>query len=247
LSPTPTVLGLPLSEVFEAYIGLLALLLAVVLRRGLPLGRALIGVAVLAAWLAYDFALGALGFLGTAHQGPPGIALLAGPPSALILLVLGVSPVGRALARGLPLALVIGLQTFRVGVELTLLSLAQAGLVPRVLTLGGGNVEILVGLTAPLAAWAATRGAAGRRIALVWNVIGLASLVNVSVRAALTAPGPLNLLHAEVPNLAMASVPFSYIPGFMAPLALLLHVLAFRALRGASAPQVSPARLRPVA
>jgi hypothetical protein len=34
----------------------------------------------------------------------------------------------------------------------------------------------------------------------------------------------------------MGTFPFSYIPGFMAPLAMMLHVLALRALRAASAP-----------
>jgi hypothetical protein len=118
--------------------------------------------------------------------------------------------------------------------------LAQAGLTPRLLTLSGGNIEILIGLTAPVAAWIATRGRRGRRIALVWNVIGLLSLLNVATRAVLTAPGPLNLIHAEVPNLALGTFPFSYIAGFMAPLALLLHVLAFRALRAAPAPATPP-------
>jgi hypothetical protein len=61
------------------------------------------------------------------------------------------------------------------------------------------------------------------------------SLLNVATRAVLTAPGPLNFIHAEVPNLAMGTFPFSYIPWFMAPLAMMLHVLAFRALRAASA------------
>jgi hypothetical protein len=35
-----------------------------------------------------------------------------------------------------------------------------------------GNIEILIGFTAPLIAWIATRGARGRRIALAWNVVG---------------------------------------------------------------------------
>lgn len=85
-------------------------------------------------------------------------------------------------------------------------------------------------ISAPLAAWAATRGPAWRRLLLGWNVLGLISLANVASRAVLTAPGPLNLIHAEVPDLAIITYPFTSIPGFMAPLAVLVHILAIRSI-----------------
>ncbi len=189
--------------------------------------------------------LGYVGVIvGDPNRMPPGIFLLLAPIITFVFLVLGRSPVGRYLATSLPLALIFGLQTFRIGVELTLSELANAGLTIRLLTLSGGNIEMLIGFTAPLIAWIATRGAGGRRIALIWNVVGLLSLLNVATRAVLTAPGALNLIHAEVPNLAMGTFPFSYIPGFMAPLAMMLHVLAFRALRAASAPRAPASQLR---
>jgi len=56
-------------------------------------------------------------------------------------------------------------------------------------------------------------------------------LANVALRGVLTAPGPLRLIAAEVPNTAIGTLPFSFIPRLMVPLALLLHVLAIRALR----------------
>jgi hypothetical protein len=42
----------------------------------------------------------------------------------------------------------------------------------------------------------------------VENVLGLLSLANVVARAVLTAPGPLNLIHAEVPNRMIGTFPF---------------------------------------
>ena len=95
--------------------------------------------------------------------------------------------------------------------------------------MAGGNVEILVGATAPVAAWLSTRGRLGERLAFAWNVLGCLSLLNVVARAMLTAPGPLHGIDAEVPNVALGLFPYSFIPGFMAPFAMLLHVLAFRA------------------
>jgi len=99
------------------------------------------------------------------------------------------------------------------------------------LTYEGGNADILIGATAPLMAWLSTKGRPGMRLALLWNALGLLSLANVAFRAMMTAPGRLNFIHAEVPNTAIGTFPFTYIAGFFAPLALALHVLAIRALR----------------
>ncbi len=231
--------GLPLSALFLGYIGLVAVLIAAVLLRYLPPGRALAGVAVIVVWLGYAGVMGYSGVVGDPTRMPPGTFLLLIPIIAFVAIVLGRSPVGFYLAAGL----IFALQSFRVGVELTLSSLHDAGLTTRLMTLAGGNVEILVGLSAPVIALIASQGEGGRRIALVWNVLGLLSLLNVATRAVLTAPGPLNLIHAELPNVAMGFFPFSYIPGFMAPLAMMLHVLAFRALRRAgTAAQPAAAR-----
>jgi hypothetical protein len=68
------------------------------------------------------------------------------------------------------------------------------------------------------------------RLALAWNVLGLLALTNVVIRAVLTAPGPFNLIHAEVPNRMMGTFPFLFILGFFVPLAVVLHLLAIRAL-----------------
>ena len=57
------------------------------------------------------------------------------------------------------------------------------------LTFEGANLDILIGLTAPLAAWLATRGRGGLLAALdLGTVLGLvSSLVNVIARSALTS------------------------------------------------------------
>lgn len=187
-------------------------------------------ISALAAWLAYAGALGASGIAGRTDLLPPGIALLAGPVVVAVLLLTLTRP-GAILASAIPIGLLMGFQAFRLGVEFTLTALANRGLAPHMMTLPGGNVEILVAASAPVAAWLAYRGSAGRKIAWAWNLIGLLSLGNIVVRAVLSAPGPLQLIHAEVPDRAILLYPFTFIPGFMAPLALTLHVLAFRAMR----------------
>lgn len=215
-------------SLFLAYLILVVLAAAAVIIRSL-IGRArLLTLGLLAVWLAYAGTLGLTGVAGRYDQVPPGLVLLAGPV-VVSLLTLTLTGPGATLARHVPLRLLIGFQVFRVGVELSLHHLSSRGLAPRIMTLEGGNIEILVALTAPLAAWLAT-GPTGRRVAWAWNLVGLASLGNVIVRAVLSAPGPLQLIHAEMPDIAILLYPFTFIPGFMAPLALALHILAFRAL-----------------
>jgi len=212
---------------FLVYTVLVAAVMSGALLRSLPARTAGIGIGALFAWLLYDGPLGLSGTVRGGLFGIPGIVALVAPVFIVIVAVFVISPWGRQVALRFSLPLLIGLQTFRVGVELTLHELWKVGAVPRLLTLSGGNVEMLIGLSAPLMAWISLKGPRGRRVATGWAVLGLLSLVNVSVRAALS--GPLHVLHTEVPNLAMGYFPYSFIPGFMAPLAVLLHVLALRA------------------
>lgn len=216
-----------LSTTFLIYVVLTAALMVAVLIRSLPARAAGVGVAVLVGWFIYDGILGYTGVVAGTLFGIPGIAVLVAPILLFVVVVVVVSPVGRYLALRVSLPLLIGLQLFRVGVELTLHELWEVGAVPHLLTLPGGNVEMLIGLSAPAIAWISRRGINGRRIAAGWAILGLLSLVNVSVRAVLT--GPLHVIHAEVPNVALGLFPFCFIPGFMAPLAVLLHVVALRA------------------
>ena len=198
--------------------------------------RAALGLAAgLVAWLLYVGGLAAAGVLGDPARRPPGMLLVALPILALVAW-LSVSDGGARIARAVPPGLLIGAQVFRIGVELLLHRLWQEGLAPRMLTFEGANFDILVGLTAPLAAWAATRGRAGAGAALAWTLGGLALLGNVVLRAVLTAPGGLNLLPVDPPNRLPGLFPYAYLAGFLAPLALVLHVLAIRALRRRLAP-----------
>lgn len=223
--------ALPLSTLFLLYVGTIATIVAVTLARTLSTRGAVAGLGFLTLWLGYATALGYAGVVGNQSLPVPGVFILVAPIVVFVSIVLVRSLVGGHLASRIPLALLIGLQAFRIGVELTLHRLWELGSVPKLMTLGGSNIEILIGLSAPLFAWIATRGSGGRRIALLWNVVGFASLLNVAARAVLTAPGPLNIVHGDVLNTALGTFPYTFIPGFMAPLAMMLHVLTFRALR----------------
>jgi hypothetical protein len=212
---------------------LFALLLAAFVVVGLSTvfkGRSrVIAVAAFLAWLLYASVFSASGLLANTALRPPAPLLLVTPIVVFLALAIGRSTAGTGLAR-FPAWLLIGFQTFRLGVEWTISALHDSGLAPRIMTLPGGNFEILIALSAPLAAFVSTRGEAGRRAALLWTILGIVSLGNVAARAIFSAPGPLHLIPTELPNLAFAHFPFGLIPGFMAPLALATQVLALRAL-----------------
>src|SRR5713226_3982080 len=161
---------------------------------------------------------------------PPGIVFLIVPVIVFLIVFIVRSSASARVALAFPLWIILGTQCFRIGVELFLHQLWIDGLVPKMLTFEGANVDIYVGASAPLIAWLSTRGRFGMRLALAWNVLGLLALTNVVIRAVLTAPGPFHLIHAEVPNLMLGTFPFLFIPGFFVPLAVVLHALAIRAV-----------------
>lgn len=217
------------------FFGLVALLAAIVIAlsaRYLTRRTAFLITAGLFVWLSYVGLLGYFGVIGNTTMRPPGIAFIFVPVLAfLVLSIFGLrSSDGARVALAFPLWFILGAQTFRVIVELFLHQLWIDGLVPKMLTFAGANVDIYIGVSAPLISWLSTRGRSGLKLTFIWNVLGLIALTNVVCRAVLTAPGPLNLIHAEVPNLMIGTFPFMFIPGFFVPLAVLLHLLALRSI-----------------
>jgi hypothetical protein len=170
---------------------------------------------------------------------PPGIAFIFVP--VVLFLVFFIVRVRSSTALAFPLWIILGTQSFRIVVELFLHHLWIEGLVPKMLTFAGANVDIYVGASAPLIAWLSSRGRFGLQLTLVWNVLGLLALANVVTRAVLTAPRPFNLIHAEVPNLMFGTFPFMFIPGFFVALAVVLHVFAIRAISSRLPTEISGA------
>lgn len=216
------------------FLGLTALVAsAVIAAAGYAFSRraALRTTAVVAAWFGLVSALALSGVIRNASLVPPGITYVVGPAFLFVALFFVRSKAGGRAALALPIWVLLALESYRVGVEFVLHQLSLDGLVPKMLTFEGANTDLYVALSAPFVAWFATRGRVGLRVALVWNVLGILSLVNVAIRALLSAPGPLHAIHTDVANVAFGIFPYTLIPGFLAPLALGVHALAIRAIR----------------
>jgi hypothetical protein len=223
------------STLFLGFVALMTTFIVALIDRYINRRAALGVLAGLVVWFLYAGLMAHFGILGNSETRPPGIAFIVGPV-LLFLIFFIVRP--SASAQGVlafPLWLILGTQFFRVGVELFLHQLWIEGLVPRMMTFKGANIDIYIGLSAPLIAWLSTRGRWGLKLARAWNILGLLALLNVVTRAVLTAPGPLNLIHTEVPDQIIGTFPFLLIPGFFVPLAVMLHVLAIRSIRGSLA------------
>jgi hypothetical protein len=222
------------ATLFVGFVGMMAAIVATLLARYLNARSALGVMAGIAAWLTYVGLLAYFGVFKNTAMRPPGSVFLLLPVLLFLLLFFVIvvrSTAGTRIAMAFPLWVLMGTESFRIGVELFLHRLWTDGLVPKMLTFDGANVDIYIGASAALIAWLSTKGGLGMRLALAWNVLGLLALANVVTRAVLTSPGPLNLIHAEVPNRLFSTFPFLLIPGFFVPLAVVLHLLAIRALR----------------
>ena len=181
----------------------------------------------LVAWLIWVGGLAGSGLLADQSLRPPALIFVV-VPIVIFMVGLVTTGWGRAFALSFPVGLLLGGQSFSVVVEVMLHRLWQEGQIPHMLTWSGNNFDVFVGLTAPLAAWLVSRNRLGLRLAQAWTIAGLLMLANVVIRSVLTAPGPLHLLVTEVPNRLPAQFPYVYLVGFLAPLALALHLMALR-------------------
>jgi hypothetical protein len=191
----------------------------------------LIAALSIAGWLAISAGLSISGFTSRVDILPPGAASIFVPTTlALVAILFAMSRKRFATALAtMPLAAIILAQTFRFPVEVVLAWLVGEGKLPSLLSYHGTNFDILTGLTAPLAAWAATRGY--DRIVLLWNLLGLALVLNVVGSGVLAGPGPLQFIKVEPTSIFTMSFPLVWLPGFLVPVAILLHGLAILKLR----------------
>jgi hypothetical protein len=184
---------------------------------------------LLALVLGSSAALGASGIL---------LDLQARPPRPMLMFAfvlgavgLGLSPVGRRLATGLPLAALVGFQAFRFPLELVMHQAAVERVMPLQMSFSGQNFDILSGLSALVVGVGLASGHLGRRAAMAFNALGIALLLAIVGIAVSSLP----LIHAfgEAPerlNTFVLYFPFVWLPTVLVALAALGHVVLTRRL-----------------
>lgn len=168
-------------------------------------------------------------FADFTHLPPrPGVTLLIPLPFVLLF---AFSKKGTLLLQSIPSHWLIYMQSFRIAVELLLLLAFIGGRLPVQMTFEGRNFDIVTGLLAlPVGYWVATRRTYGKKLAIVFNVIGMLLLLNILVIAVLSMPTPIRYFMNEPANTLVADFPFILLPGVLVPVAYGLHILSLRQL-----------------
>lgn len=175
-------------------------------------------------WMAFHYLLGRQDFFSNTSAFPPRLFLFGLMPS-LATIAAAFIPAGRPFVGELSLTKLSAIHIVRVPVEITLASLAAAGVVPEIMTFHGTNFDILSGLTSPLAVYLASRkDRAGRLGLAIWNAAALLLVLNVVITAIFCIPSPLQKLAFDQPNVAVLHSPFIWLPTLIVPVVLFAHL-----------------------
>jgi hypothetical protein len=185
------------------------------------------GTAVaLVVWLAVTAAVSASGVLAAPDLPPRALLFMAGCNLAAV--VFACSRAGTRLVVGLPVAALVGFHAFRLPLELVLHRWWAEGVVPVQMTYVGRNFDIVTGILALAIGLVLWRRGPSRPLVWLFNLVGLALLVNVATIAVLSSPVPFRAFTNEPVLLLVFHAPYAWIvPMCVAP-ALAGHVLIFR-------------------
>jgi hypothetical protein len=185
--------------------------------------------AATAAWMALTWVAAASGILREWDRTPPPFAFLV-LGMLVVSFALSFSVVGTRIARRIPLWALVGVQGFRLPLEIAMHALVARGIMPEQMSYSGRNLDIVTGITALIVAVLVKAGFGGRRLVAAWNVLGLALLINVVTVAILSTPRIRYFGDDHVVTF-VTYVPFVWLPAVMVVAALAGHLLIFRALR----------------
>ena len=181
---------------------------------------------LLAAWLVFTLSASALHLFVNAPNKPPaafGLAVLT--PVVLFLVWFASSPGFRQFVLSLsPRALTL-VHSLRIA-GFVFLVLSSYKILPAYFALSAGWGDIIIGATAPLAAfWLANP--AHRKRFIFWQLLGIADLVNALALGTLSG----FIDPHGISTAAMTVLPMSYIPTFAVPMFLILHIICIAKAR----------------
>lgn len=200
------------------------------LSKGKKIRAISIAFALILGWLTVSSLVAFRGTLLNFTATPPKILIIL-LPSILAVIYISNSKRVNSLLEVIPPSRLIYIQSFRVLVEVFLWMMFTSGIIPVQMTFEGLNYDILVGLSAPLVAYyALTINKWPAIAALLWNFAGFLLLLNITIIAIISVPGPLRQFPGEPSNTMIAYFPFVWLPAFIVPFAFLMHVLSIKQL-----------------
>ena len=183
---------------------------------------------VVAVLLVAEYLLASGGVLRHWTQRPPPLLVAAVVP-ILLAVVTTLSRVGGRIAASTSFAAIIGIQAFRLPLELVMHQAAVSGLMPVQMSYSGRNFDILTGILAIPVALVSMQSRPPRMVIIAWNVVGTLLLVNILTIAVASTPifaafGPDHL------NTWVADAPYIFLPTVLVPAAVFGHALTWRKL-----------------
>lgn len=136
-----------------------------------------------------------------------------------------------SILKNIPLHWLIYFQSFRLVLELFLHGLYGAQIIPIQMTFEGLNFDILMGASALLMGFLVQKNKIGKPWVLAWNAAGIIFVTTIVVISSLSTPSPIRLFFNEPSNTFIGSSPFVWLPGFLVPMAYLIHFLSIKKLR----------------
>lgn len=183
-------------------------------------------------WLIFLAMVAQMDFLKNFSSMPPRLAVVVLPP-LLVVLGLTFSRKMLKLLKSVSLKSLIYVQTFRVLMEFILWLLYRQNIIPIQMTFEGYNYDILAGISAFIVAYYYGSGIElfNRKWFLIfWNVAGIALLANIVMIAVLSTPSPFRQFMNEPANTVIAYFPLVWLPGFVVPFALAMHLFSLKKL-----------------
>lgn len=184
---------------------------------------------VLLLWLSLLSILSVTGFFRDFSALPPHLIVALGPPILFTLYILFSRKTGQLLAVT-PASALIYLQSFRILVEFLLWLLFRQHIIPSQMTFEGRNWDLLTGISAPIVAYLYNKGGITKTALIVWNIAGLLLLFNIVTIAILSTPSPIRIFMNDPANTIIAEFPFIWLPGYIVPVAFLLHCFSLKQL-----------------
>jgi len=190
---------------------------------------AVIAGAILAAWAALTVVLALRGFYKPPDtRSPPPVGIQLATALVGLALFLAISPSLRSLLTNQKN--LIRLNVWRL-VGAVFLVLMLAGQMPTLWALPSGIGDVIVGLAAFSVA-NRLDSPGGRRLAIIFNLFGLADLVVAIGLGIMTNPGPAQVFHTTPTSELATRFPLALVPTFLVPLAFVLHFVSLWQLFG---------------
>lgn len=217
---------LPILFVATTLLGVV--IIALGLRAAFAVRARLVAWGLLALWLAGTGAVAAAGLLTPSPDKPPPNLVVA-TIGMVALCALALTGPGRRMILNIPAKWIVGMQAFRIPVEVCLWMGAAAGVSPVLMSWHGRNFDVISGLLGLALGITMALRTVPRPVIAAFHVIGLGLVLNVVIHAVLATPGPMRQIHgAENAPLFVTTFPYVWLPAVLVPLAIAGHVLGLR-------------------